>query len=274
MDAKKKDCIPALNSPRFVQSKTVEWIASSDIVFVLKYKKTNKIYPKKILNWHEIVNDEIDGIPVLISFCPLCGTAIAFERIVNETETRFGVSGKLHNSDLVMYDKLEGNLWQQLTGEAIVGPAARRNEILTTFPLITTTWGEWIENNPDSYVLSLDTGYKRNYDGYPYEDYESSKDIYFPVKNLDKSMHPKTPVIGVIYNGNARAYKVSDLIKTPSITEKVGDIYIKIERAPSGEIIVTNQGTLFKINAFRHFWFAWKAFYPNSTLYELENEKD
>ena len=87
----KKDCIPALNSPRFVQSKTVEWIASSDIVFVLKYKKTNKIYPQKILNWHEIVN---------------------------ETETRFGVSGKLHNSDLVMYEKLEGNLWQQLTGEA------------------------------------------------------------------------------------------------------------------------------------------------------------
>jgi hypothetical protein len=262
-----KDCIPAINAPKFVPADHVEWIATSDVIFVLEYKKTKKIYPQKILNWHEIVNDEVEGIPIVVSFCPLCGTAIAFERIVNGKTTKFGVSGKLHNSDLVMYDKLEGNLWQQLTGEAIVGPAARRNETLTSFPLITTTWGEWRDNLSKSYVLSLTTGHERNYEEYPYDDYETNESIFFPVSHLDKSISPKTPVIGVAYKGYSKAFKVSDLKKNSEIIDSVGGIYIKISRNKNGRVTVVNQASLEKINVYRYFWFAWKTFYPESVLW-------
>ena len=120
--------------------KAGNWLNPSDIVFAINYKGIVRAYPQRILNWHEIVNDHavVDGEDYyfMITFCPLCGSAVGFERSVDGVITEFGVSGKLHNNDLVMYDRFEGNLWQQITGEAIVGPAARRNEILIQILLL------------------------------------------------------------------------------------------------------------------------------------------
>lgn len=123
------------------------WLKDDDIVFAIDYMDLQRAYPQRILNWHEIVNDTLPssgqtaGDPIAVTFCPLCGSALAFERKVDGVITEFGVSGKLHNSDLVMYDRYEGNLWQQITGERIVGPAAQRFEILKQIPIITTPWG-------------------------------------------------------------------------------------------------------------------------------------
>ena len=131
----RKDCIPSINYPKFTLGKSVAWLSDSDIVFGISYMGIQRAYPQKILNWHEIVNDKVGDKYLAITFCPLCGSAVAFERIVDGMVTELGVSGKLHNSDLILYDRFEGNLWQQITGEAIVGPAARRNERLKYFPV-------------------------------------------------------------------------------------------------------------------------------------------
>ncbi len=122
-----KDCIPSIDKPQFESAQSASWLRDSDVVFAIDYMGAQRAYPQRIMNWHEIVNDTIAGDPIVVTFCPLCGSALAFERKVDGVITEFGVSGKLHNSDLVMYDRYEGNLWQQITGEGIVGNAARRN---------------------------------------------------------------------------------------------------------------------------------------------------
>jgi len=221
------------------------------------------------MNWHEIVNDEINGTPVAVTFCPLCGSALAFERIVDGVITEFGVSGKLHNSDLVMYDRYEGNLWQQITGEAIVGPAARRDEKLKQVPIITTTWKEWKEEHPETEVLSLDTGFTRDYSNYPYGTYEENEELLFGVKGLDKSLHIKAVVYGLEINGKSKAYPETVFEETSVITDTIGDIPIRLERDDSGEVTVTNLETGEEIIPIRLFWFAWAAFHPDTELFTL-----
>ncbi|MFT5171490.1 MAG: hypothetical protein ACI9BD_001267 [Candidatus Marinamargulisbacteria bacterium] len=137
-----KDCIPSINKPKFETAKKAKWLSDGAVVFGFLKDGEARAYPQQILNWHEIVNDRIGKSYFAITFCPLCGSAVAFERSVTGVVTEFGVSGQLHKSDLLMYDRFEGNLWQQITEKAVVGPAARRNEKLKLLSLATTTWGE------------------------------------------------------------------------------------------------------------------------------------
>jgi len=226
-----------------------------------------RAYPQRILNWHEIVNDTIVSDPVAITFCPLCGSALAFERKVDGVITELGVSGKLHNSDLVMYDRYEGNLWQQITGEGIVGEAARRNEKLKQVPIITTTWGEWKKEHPNTQVLSRETGYSRNYDQYPYGTYEQDDQLLFGVKGLDKSFQIKTVVYGVEIDGLSKAYPESVFDNQKIIEDQIGNVKLQLEKLDSGEIKVTNLETQEEIIPIRLFWFAWAAFHPDTQLY-------
>lgn len=270
-----QDCIPSINNPKFESSQQATWLKDEDIVFAIDYKGVQRAYPQRILNWHEIVNDEVAGDPVAVTFCPLCGSALAFERKVDGVITEFGVSGKLHNSDLVMYDRYEGNLWQQITGVGIVGPAARRDEKLKQVPIITTTWGQWKKEHPSTQVLSKDTGHSRNYDQYPYGTYEQDDQLFFGVKELDKSLQIKTVVYGLDLNGSSKAYPESVFDEQSSSTNKkkvindtVGNIAIRLERTESGQIKVTNLQNQEEITPIRLFWFAWAAFHPDTELYK------
>lgn len=263
-----QDCIPSIDKPLFEEGQKASWLQESDIVFTINYKSVQRAYPQRILNWHEIVNDEVAGDPIAITFCPLCGSAVAFERKVDGVITEFGISGKLHDSDLVMYDRYEGNLWQQITGEAIVGPAARRNEKLKPILLGTTTWGEWIKKYPNSQVLSKDTGFSRNYDQYPYGTYEQDDQLLFGVKGLDKSLQIKTVVYGVEVNGRSKAYPASTFDKNAIIEDSLDGTKLKLEKTASGEIEITDLQTKEKIIPLRLFWFAWAAFHPDTQLYK------
>lgn len=263
-----KDCIPSIDSPKFENSQKASWLKENDVVLTLNYKGIQQAYPQRIMNWHEIINDEIAGDPIAITFCPLCGSTVAFERNVDGVITEFGVSGKLHDSDLVMYDRYEGNLWQQITGEAIVGPAARRNEKLKPILLGTTTWGEWVKKYPNSQVLSKDTGFSRNYDQYPYGTYEQDDQLLFGVKGLNKSLQIKTVVYGIEVNGKSKAYPASAFDKNAILEDSLGETRLKLEKTASGEIEVTNLQTSEKIIPLRLFWFAWAAFHPDTQLYQ------
>ena len=264
-----KDCIPSIEDPKFDTAvQASEWLGDSDVVFAVDHEGIQRAYPQRILNWHEIVNDTISNDPIAITFCPLCGSALAFERVVDEVITEFGVSGKLHNSDLVMYDRYEGNLWQQITGEAIVGPAARRDEVLKQIPIITTTWREWRLKHPDTQVLSLDTGFSRNYNAYPYGTYEQDDELYFGVENLDRSLQIKTVVYGIEVNGASKAYPENVFDIDQTIVDEVGGVKVELERTEEGQIKVLNVETQEEITPIRLFWFAWAAFHPDTELYE------
>lgn len=264
-----QDCIPSIDKPKFESAEEADlWLNTDDIVFAINYDETQRAYPQRIMNWHEIVNDFIGDQGISITFCPLCGSALAFKREVKGLTTQFGVSGKLHNSDLVMYDRFEGNLWQQITGEAIVGPAAQRDEVLAQIPISTTTWGEWKQKFPETQVLSRDTGFSRDYDAYPYGTYEQDDQIYFGVENLDTSLQIKTVIYGVEIAGKTKAYTEEALKREGTIEDNIGGVKIIITRNESGEVIVTNSETEESIIPIRLFWFAWAAFNPDTQLYK------
>ena len=264
-----KDCIPSVDKPQFESAQEADkWLIPDDLIFALEYRGVVRAYPQRIMNWHEIVNDEANGTPIVVTFCPLCGSALSFERKVDGVITEFGVSGKLHNNDLVMYDRYEGNLWQQITGEAIVGPAARRGEELMKIPIITVPWSQWKKEHPDTQVLSRNTGFSRNYDQYPYGTYEENDELLFGVKDLNRSLQIKTVVYGIEFEGFSKAYPESVFEAKAPIIDSLNGINVKLEKQDTGEIVVTNLDTGRKIIPTRLFWFAWAAFHPETELYQ------
>ncbi len=266
-----KDCIPSIDDPVFETAEVGEdWLEDDDRIFGLNYKGEVRAYPQRVMNWHEIVNDVVAGDNVIVTFCPLCGSAVAFVPEVNGTITEFGVSGKLHNNDLVMYDRWEGNLWQQITGEAIVGPAAQRGEILTEVPLATATWKEWKEAHPKTKVLSRETGHIRDYSRYPYGTYEADDSLLFGVPEENTELQIKEPVYGIEIGDQAKAYQVSYVEEQKVLTDTVGEVELEIKLADSGELFVTRKDTGERVPHLRVFWFAWAAFHPETQLSKRE----
>ncbi len=264
----RKDCIPSIDEPQFeTVSEADEWLGNDDRIFGVVYKGVERAYAQRILNWHEIVNDEIAGDPIAMTFCPLCGTAVSFVRKVSGQTAEFGVSGFLHNSDLVMYDRLEGNLWQQITAEAIVGPAARRDEKLELLNTITATWEDWKSEHPDSQVLSKPKNFLRDYSRYPYGTYEEDGEIYFGIENSDERLHPKKVVYGIIVNEEPKAYPLDKIEAQRSFEDTIGSTTVVVEYSGDGKVTFTDKSSGEEYIPLRGFWFAWAAFNPTTQLY-------
>ncbi len=268
-----KDGIPAIDNPQFVSVEEAdEWIEDNELVLAIIHKGVTRVYPLQIMVWHEIVNDEIAGDPVLITYCPLCGSGIAYERTIvrdgQPVETEFGTSGKLYNSNLVMYDRATDSYWTQIDGKAIVGELTGQE--LKEIPIDTVTWRDWKAEHSDSEVLSQDTGYSRPYGRDPYGNYYENSNLFFPVENEDKSIHPKTVIFGIEINGTYKAYQEEDLIAIGTIEDLVDGVRIKIERDTGGIVKIVNLDTGDEIIKERDFWFAWYAFHPTTELYGAE----
>ncbi len=166
-----KDGIPALDDPQFVPVERADrWLDDREPVAVVRIGRETAVYPLQILIWHEIVNDEVGGTPVSVTFCPLCNTTLAFDRRFDGRVLDFGTTGRLRHSDLVMYDRQTETWWQQATGEGIVGEYAGRR--LTPLPATVTSWREVKRDSPEARVLSRDTGFRRDYGRNPYRDYD------------------------------------------------------------------------------------------------------
>jgi hypothetical protein len=265
-----KDCIPAINNPSFESiAEADKWLEGEDRIFILTFNDQTKLYPQKIMNRHEIVNDwygnSEEETAIAVTFCPLCGSATAFERKVNGTITQFGVSGRLHNSDLVMYDRLEGNLWQQISGEAITGPAARRDELLKPLLLLTMEWKQVKEEYPKAEVLQRLPGL-RGYDAYPYGTYEKNGEIYFGVDNEDSRLHPKAWIYGLEIEGETKAYPQDLLIDGKVFKDTLGGVSLSITTT-EGITSFINTKTGEEVVPLKLFWFAWVAFHPDTVLY-------
>ncbi|WP_292485302.1 DUF3179 domain-containing protein [Methanohalobium sp.] len=261
-----KDGIPSIDNPTYnTVDEADRYLSDDELVMALNYNGKKRVYPLQIMVWHEIVNDDINGQPVLITYCPLCGSTLAFERKVQGDEVEFGTSGKLYNSNLVMYDRKTDTYWAQLTGQAIVGELT--GEELTPISIDTIYWGNWKRAHPDSQVLSRDTGARRSYGEDPYTGYYNDSSLLFPVENRDDRIHPKAVVFSIEVNDSFKAYQEDDLKNQGTISDNVGGTDIEIERNDIGIVSVTNLDTGEKITKVRTFWFAWYAFHPETALY-------
>lgn len=198
-----KDGIPPIDEPKYVTAIDSEkFLTANDIVFGLDYRGTIKAFPQKILVWHEIVNEEIGGEKISVTYCPLTGSAVGFKgrSQADGQWLTFGTSGKLVNSNLLMYDRQTDSEWPQILGAAITGP--NKGVRLEEIPLAWTTWERWRARYPKTLVLSTDTGYFRSYGRDPYGSYQEEGTYYdsggpfFPVMAKDRRFEPKEVVVG------------------------------------------------------------------------------
>ena len=263
-----KDGIPAIDNPSFTNTTNakLEW---GDRVLGLEYNGVAKAYPISIMNWHEIVNDRYGDEPVVITYCPLCGSGAAFLARVNNRDVTFGVSGLLYNSDVLLYDRQTESLWSQLMTQAVTGPM--RGAKLKLLPMVHTVWGKWIENKPDTVVLSRNTGFRRDYDRDPYAGYEDSEGIWFPVIKRDNRFHPKEQVLGLEIAGKFKAYPFSELSKTRgNIKERFEGKELEISFDEKNRVAEIHEPDGATVPAIRTFWFAWYAFHPDTVVYRAK----
>jgi len=260
------DGIPSIDVPKFVSvPEADEWIQDNELVLAITHEGVTRIYPLQIMVWHEIVNDTIAGDPILITYCPLCGSGIAYERKINGETVEFGTSGKLYNSNLVMYDRKTTSYWSQIDGLAIVGELTGME--LTPVSIDTVVWRDWKVSHPGSEVLSQDTGFDRPYGTDPYGTYYEDSFLFFPVEGEDDRIHPKTVIFGIEVDGEYKAYQEDDLIARGTIFDEIAGVQIRVDRDESGIVTITNVDAGEEIVKERDFWFAWYAFHPKTDLY-------
>ena len=216
-----KDGIPSVDDPKFVKVSESEFMSDSDIVIGLNINGETKAYPLFVMVWHEIVNDKVGGVPVSVTYCPLCFTNQVFERIIDGQEVEFGTSGKLYNSNLVMYDRLTDSYWSQALGLAITGELTGYE--LKRIPFDVISWRDWKTIHPDTQVMTTETGHLRAYSVDPYGDYYTDPRIIFPVDHKDDRMHPKELILGFHENDVYKAFKQIDVESANVINDKVDD---------------------------------------------------
>lgn len=264
-----KDGIPPIDHPNFVNiTEGNKFLKDSEPGIALNINNVKRFYPFQILVWHEIVNDTIGGQRVLITYCPLCLSGIVFDPVVNGERVEFGTSGKLWNSNLVMYDRKTQSLWSQILGEAIVGEITGAK--LKVLPSDMVRYGEFKKLYSDGEVLSRDTGTTRLYGEDPYGDYYTTPGTYFPVNKKDARLGEKEFVLGILINNKAKAY-------WPPAIKKAG----RVEDIFEGKMIIAeyekeidavrlfekkSDGMLERINPFGAFWFSWAATHPGTEL--------
>ncbi len=272
-----RDGIPAIDDPVFITAKQADFLSDDSRVLALEINGIAKAYPVNILNYHEIVNDTFVNTlvnsshktqAVVITYCPLCGSGVAYSARLNGNNTSFGVSGLLYNSDVLLYDRETNSLWSQLLSKAISGPM--KGYEMEMLPLNHTTWKAWKKEHPDTLLLSEKTGFSRNYSQTPYGDYDKSKSLYFPVSPLNSDYHPKEYVIGLKISGKTKAYPFAELSKVESPykdTFSGKELTIIFDaKNRTGKILDKNKN---EIPTVMSFWFAWMAFYPDSIIFKM-----
>lgn len=202
-----KDGIPALTNPNFINIQSTNYLSDTD--FVLGFKQGNDVraYPHAILDWHEIINDNIGNVSLAVIYCPLTGTGVGWNRVIKGKETTFGVSGLLYNTNLIPYDRETNSNWSQILNESVNGSLI--GEKANLIQLFETDWKTWKTLYPNSKVLSNTTGFSRTYGQSPYGDYNTNNSRFlFPVPK-DSRLPLKERVLAIVDGKNAKAFRFS-----------------------------------------------------------------
>ncbi len=258
-----KDGIPSIDHPKFVSPDRADFLQPDDLVLSLTIGGETRSYPLRILVYHELVNDVIRGKPILVTYCPLCGTAMIFDRKLDGESVEFGVSGLLYQSDVLMYDRKNLGLWTQLGTTAVSGKHAGQK--LPWLSSEQMTFSAWKKNYPNGKVLSTDTGSARDYTRTPYRGYESNPGTMFPVPSHRDDLPQKTWVIGVIAEEQPLAFEVANLAEKGEIHLGGKRFVYRFDAASRRFRFQGADG-----RAIPHtyaYWFAWQAFYPKTKLF-------
>ncbi len=303
-----KDGIPSIDAPNFTTADQASPVLSDDLLVIgIKVENETRAYPHYILDWHEIVNDDVNGVEVAASLCPLTGTSIGWSRIVNDNLTTFGVSGKLYNNNLIPYDRATNSNWSQVGLQCINGSLIGQRPDLVT--VLETTWGVWKTMYPDTKVMTSNTGFSRNYGVYPYGDYRTNNSyLIFPLTINDNRIPAKERVHSIIEDDKAKVYKFNTFGNGNTLRDVyqgkdillIGDnttiVSFELD-GPSGSLdfeydyngsegfFKDNEGTIWNVfgeaisgpgqgnilkptASFIAYWFSIGAFYPNAEIFE------
>ncbi|MBI4327135.1 MAG: DUF3179 domain-containing protein [Chloroflexi bacterium] len=261
-----RDGIPAIDNPKFLQAQDATFLGDSDLVIGLSRGGLARAYPLRIMLWHEVVNEQFGEEPLTVTYCPLCGTAVVFDAMINGQRLNFGVSGLLYQSDVLMYDRQTESLWSQLLLKAVTG--TQMGQALKIVPSQVLTWAAWRKKFPNTEVLSTETGFRRDYTFNPYEGYDQSQSIWFGVPIHRQDFDNKDFVLGILVGNQAKAYALERLPTDRAVTDVIGDVTLRISYDPaSQEPTVLNAASAEPFPFIQSFWFAWQAFYPETDVW-------
>ncbi len=236
----RKDGIPALTDPALIQAGEADYLLDDDPVFGVSVNGDARAYPLRIMGWHEMFNDTVGGVPLSLAYCTLCGAGILFEA---QAEGRaepfvFGSSGFLYRSNKLMYDSETHSLWNQFTGEPVIGELAGSGIALRQRPVVIAPWGDWRGANPETRVLALETGFARDYgSGVVYRDYFASPELMFPAAVDETRLRQKDQVFGIRTFGAAKAWPLSAFEGRRVINDRVGDLAVVLVGDAAGRTV-------------------------------------
>ncbi len=297
-----KDGIPSIDNPQFITVGQVDFLTDDELVLGIKIGDEVKLFPHRIMDKHEVANDEISGYPVTVTFCPLTGTGIIWPR---PPDTTYGVSGFLYNSNLIAYDRKTDSYFSQMFSIGITGP----NMCKSTghIQAIETTWETWKTWFPESQILSTQTGFIRNYESLPYSKTQQETSLPdFPVNNVDERLPNYRRVFGIVISNQAKVFDINDFSEKGKLISDFfnGRPLVVVGNSKQNFVVafypqlngskVTMQfedgnltddtGNLYNIFGevvegpdtgarlesppyYTGYWFAWAAFYPELELY-------
>ncbi len=265
-----KDGIPSLTDPKTAAVADAKF-TNGDRMVVVNIEDTTRVYPIKVLNWHEAINDKLGDVPIAVIYCPLCDSVSVVDRRMGGHTHEFGISGLLYNSNVLLYDRKHNALWSQVGLEAVSGPHA--GESLKHLPWRITTFGELKQTHPGAGVVTTETGYRRDYTRNPYARYFANDRLMFPVAHHDHRMKHKEPVIGVQIGDQARAYPVARIVEAGGkVTDRLGDQQITLKADDAGNVAVVEAPD--EARTVHTFWFTWVAFHPGTEVYEAGHPGD
>ena len=264
-----RDAIPPLDNPKYVSVEESDWLEDDDLVLVVQVNVDIRAYPIKIMNWHEIVNDTIGGMEVVVTYCPLCDSGIVFDRNVDGKLLSFGNTGALYESSMVMYDRETESYWYQAGGRSIKGELTGSK--LKVLPSFMSRWEEWKKNNPNSLVLSLDTGHRRPYEINSFDGYDSlDSKPGFPVSDMSDILPPKERVVGIVINGKSKAYPVRRA-KNTTLKDTFEGKDIEIVGDSTGrtaQVFYIENGKRVRAPIISEFWFSWFISHKDTKVYK------
>lgn len=216
--------IPALTNPRLIDAEDADYLIPGEAVFGVDIDGDARAYPLRILDWHEMLNDVVGGVPVSLAYCTLCGSGILYDgRVEGLGPFTFGSSGPLYRSNKLMYDRATDSLWNQFTGRPVSGPLAASGIVLRMLPVVLASWRDWRADHPRTRVLSLDTGHVRDYTpDAAYGHYFSSPGLMFPARADNRTHALKELVFGIRAAGGAKAWPLDAFRGSPVINDGVG----------------------------------------------------
>ena len=300
----RRDGIPPLKNPKMIGAREASWLNDDDVVFGVAIDGDVRVYPKRILAWHEMFKDRIAGRELAGVYCTLCGALVLYDASVGGVTHELGTSGFLYRSNKLMYDHATKSMWSTLTGTPVVGPLVGRGIELKPLYVVTTTWKEWRQRHPETLVLSIATGHSRDYsEGAAYRDYFATDRLMFNVPRRDDRLANKAEVLALrsgVASADTLAVAADFLAAHPVYHERIGATNVvvftdasganrvyasKDERFVGWDQVATARdaaGVVWKLDearltaptgrslerwpAHRAFWFGWHAAFPNTRL--------